>query len=71
VLYTNSVLYHNISVSYEWEGTGVTALIGVSNFTGEDPPQVTTQGDTDAEIDFVGNSVFYSQYDSLGTFSKA
>jgi iron complex outermembrane receptor protein len=66
VLYTNSVLYHNISVSYEWEGTGVTALIGVSNFTGEDPPQVTTAGDTDAEIDYVGNSVFYSQYDWFG-----
>jgi iron complex outermembrane receptor protein len=41
-------------------------LIGVSNFTGEDPPQVTTAGDTDAEIDYVGNSVFYSQYDWFG-----
>lgn len=66
VMYTDSVIYHNISVSYEWEQSGITALVGVSNFTGEDPPQVTTQGGTDAEIDYVGNSVFYSQYDWFG-----
>ena len=66
VMYTDSVIYHNISVSYEWEGTGISALIGVSNFTAEKPPQVTTQGGTDEEINYVGNSVFYSQYDWFG-----
>lgn len=66
VMYTDSVTYHNISVSYEWEGTGITALVGLSNFTDENPPQVTTEGGTDEAIDYVGNSVFYSQYDWFG-----
>ena len=66
VLSTDSVVYHNFSVSYEWADRGIKALIGVANLTAEDPPQVTTQGGTDAEIDFIGNSVFYSQYDWFG-----
>ena len=66
VMYTDSVIYHNISVSYEFGQSGITALVGVSNLTDEKPPQVTTEGDTDAEIDYVGNSVFYSQYDWFG-----
>jgi iron complex outermembrane receptor protein len=66
VMYTDSVIYHNISASYEFGDTGITALIGVANLTDEKPPQVTTEGGTDAEIDYVGNSVFYSQYDWFG-----
>lgn len=66
VMYTDSVIYHNFSISYDWGDSGVTTLLGVANFTGEDPPQVTTQGGTDAEINYVGNSVFYSQYDWFG-----
>ena len=66
VLSTDSVVYHNFSVSYEWANQGITALLGVANLTAEDPPQVTTEGGTDAEIDFIGNSVFYSQYDWFG-----
>jgi iron complex outermembrane receptor protein len=66
VLSTNSVFYHNISVSYEWEDTGITAMLGVANFTGENPPQVTTEGGVDEEIAYVGNSVLYSQYDWFG-----
>jgi len=41
-------------------------LLGVSNLTGEDPPQVTTEGGTSEEISYVGNAVFYSQYDWFG-----
>lgn len=66
VLFTDSVVYHNFSVSYEWANQGIRALLGVANLTGEDPPQVTTEGGTDAEIDYIGNSVFYSQYDWIG-----
>lgn len=66
VLFTDSVVYHNFSVSYEWANQGISAVLGVANLTAEDPPQVTTEGGTDAEIDYVGNSVFYSQYDWIG-----
>jgi iron complex outermembrane receptor protein len=66
VMYTDEVFYHNLSVSYEWEELGIRALLGVANLTGEDPPQVTTEGGTDAEIDYIGNSVLYSQYDWFG-----
>jgi iron complex outermembrane receptor protein len=66
VMYTDSVTYHNLSVSYDWDEIGIRAVLGVANLTGEDPPQVTTVGGTDAEINFVGNSVFYSQYDWFG-----
>jgi iron complex outermembrane receptor protein len=63
---TDSVVYHNFSVGYEWEEQGLTALLGVANLTGEDPPQVTTEGGTDEEINYIGNSAFYSQYDWFG-----
>jgi len=65
VLRTDSVIYHNFSVSYEWEDLGIRALLGVANFTGEDPPQVTSHG-TGSVLDTVGNSAFYSQYDWFG-----
>lgn len=66
VMHTNSVTYHNLSVSYDWDDIGLRALLGVANLTGEDPPQVTTEGGTDAEINYVGRSAFYSQYDWYG-----
>ena len=66
VMHTDSVLYHHLSGSYTWDAQGITALFGVANFTDESPPQVTREGGTDAEIDYVGNSVFYSQYDWFG-----
>jgi len=66
VMYVDSVIYHNLTVSYDWEDQGLRVLLGVSNLTGEDPPQVTTEGGTGEEIQFVGNSVFYSQYDWFG-----
>lgn len=66
VMHTEPVTYHNLSVSYEWPDKGIKALVGVANLTAEDPPQVTTLGGTDAEINYIGNSVFYSQYDWFG-----
>jgi len=66
VFYVDSVIYHDLSVSYEWEDQGVRVLLGVANLAGEDPPQVTTEGPADEEIQYVGNSVLYSQYDWFG-----
>jgi iron complex outermembrane receptor protein len=66
VMHADSVVYHNLSVSYDWEEQGIKAVLGVANLTAEDPPQVTTTGDTDAAINFVGSSAFYSQYDWFG-----
>lgn len=65
VLWTDSVIYHNFSVSYDWEDKGIRMLLGVANLTGEDPPQVTSQG-TGSVLETVGNSAFYSQYDWYG-----
>ena len=66
VMYVDSVIYHNVSLSYDWEDKGLRVMLGVSNLAGEDPPQVTTEGGTDEAISYVGNSVFYSQYDWFG-----
>jgi len=65
VLWTDSVIYHNFSGSYTWDDWGLTALLGVANFTDEAPPQVTSQG-TGSVLETVGNSAFYSQYDWYG-----
>jgi iron complex outermembrane receptor protein len=65
VISTDPVIYHNFSVSYDWDDMGVRLLLGVSNFTAEEPPQVTTTG-TGGVLDAVGNSAFYSQYDWFG-----
>jgi len=66
VFYVDSVIYHDLSVSYEWEDQGLRVLLGVANLAGEDPPQVTTEGPADEEIQYIGNSVLYSQYDWFG-----
>ena len=65
VLATDSVIYHNFSVSYDWEDKGLRMLLGVANFTDEAPPQLTPYS-TSAVLDMVGNSAFYSQYDWYG-----
>ena len=65
VMATDDVVYHNLSVSYDFENSGITALIGVANLTDEEPPRVTTQG-TDDTFDSVGSVAFYSQYDWFG-----
>ena len=63
-LTADSVLYHSLSASYGFEN-GLTALIGVANVTDEAPPRMTAE-DTANEVDIVGQSAFYSQYDWLG-----
>lgn len=65
ILSTDDVFYHNLSVSYDFEDQGITALIGVANVTNEAPPRVTTQG-TGAVLDTIGNAAFYTQYDWFG-----
>ena len=65
VLSTDDVIYHNLSVSYDFEDQGITALIGVANLTDEEPPRVTTQGTGDT-FSTVGSVAFYSQYDWFG-----
>ena len=65
ILTTDDVIYHNLSVSYDFEDHGVTALVGVANLTDEEPPRVTTQGTGDT-FDTVGSVAFYSQYDWFG-----
>ncbi len=65
VLETDDLVYHNLSASYTLEDTGWTFLLGLSNVTDEEPPQLTTQG-TGAVLSTVGNAAFYSQYDWLG-----
>lgn len=63
VLYVNSVLYHSLSASYNFEDLGIRALLGVANLTDEEPPKVSRRG---SDVTTVGNSAFYSQYDWLG-----
>ena len=65
ILSTDDVVYHNLSVSYDFDEYGITALLGVSNLTDEDPPRITTQGTADT-FETVGSVAFYSQYDWFG-----
>ena len=64
VLRTDSVEYHSTSVSRRFDDWGLTARLGVSNVFDEEPPRVTTL--SLGEVNTVGNSAFYSQYDWLG-----
>lgn len=63
VLGVDSVLYHSVSASYNFEDMGIRALIGVANMTDEAPPQVSSRG---TDFSTAGNSAFYSQYDWYG-----
>jgi iron complex outermembrane receptor protein len=64
VLETDEVIYHAFSVAREFEDWGLNARLGVSNAFDEEPPRVTTLDL--GEVNTVGNSAFYSQYDWLG-----
>lgn len=64
VLKTDTVVYHALSVSREFEDMGLMARLGVSNVLDEEPPQVTILNL--GELDTIGNSAFYSQYDWVG-----
>lgn len=63
VLSVDSVLYHSLSASYNFEDIGLRALLGVANLTDEEPPQVSSRG---TDFSTAGNAAFYSQYDWLG-----
>lgn len=63
-LKAESVIYHSLSASYAWDN-GLTALLGMANVTDEKPPRMTSWR-TSNEVDVVGQSAFYSQYDWLG-----
>jgi len=66
VLETDDVIYHNVSVGYDFDN-GLRAIVGVSNLMDEAPPQITTLStDADNVVSTVGNSAFYSQYDWYG-----
>lgn len=65
VLATDSVIYHNFSVAYNWERQGIRMLVGIANVGDEEPPQLTTHN-TSAVLNMIGNAAFYSQYDWYG-----
>lgn len=63
-LVAESVVYHSLSGSYEFDN-GLVARLGVSNLLDEEPPRLTSRG-TSSEVDVLGKAAFYSQYDWLG-----
>ena len=64
VLKTDTVIYDNASVSREFKDSGLTARLGVANVFDRSPPKVTTLNL--GELNTVGTSAFYTQYDWLG-----
>ncbi|MGB5104730.1 MAG: TonB-dependent receptor [Steroidobacteraceae bacterium] len=64
VLETDTVMYSSASVARRFDDWGLTARLGVSNVMNEPPPRVTTLNL--GELNTVGTSAFYSQYDWLG-----
>jgi len=63
-LVADSVVYHSLSASYAFDN-GFTARLGMANVTDEKPPRVTSRG-TSNEVNVLGKTAFYSQYDWLG-----
>jgi iron complex outermembrane receptor protein len=63
-LIAESVVYHSLSGSYEFEN-GLVARVGVANLTDQDPPRLTSRLTGNA-VDVLGKAAFYSQYDWLG-----
>lgn len=64
VLEAPSMTYNAFSVTRSFENAGVRAVLGVANAFDRKPPQLTTLNL--GEVDTVGRSAFYSQYDWLG-----
>lgn len=64
VLETDTVMYSSASVARRFDDLGLTARLGVSNVMNQPPPRLTTLNL--GEVDTVGTSAFYSQYDWLG-----
>lgn len=65
VLDSSPVVYHDLSITRDFAGSGLTATLGVANFTDEEPPRVSTTG-VGREVQFVGRSARYHQYDTFG-----
>ena len=70
----DTVVYHSLSASYNFQDQEATLRIGVSNATDKKPPRLTTLNL--GEVSTMGNSAFYSQYNWAGrtvfmNFSKA
>lgn len=63
VLGADSVVYHDLSVTYYMNDWGLRVIGGVSNVADENPPQVSTLG---GPLSTAGRSAFYTQYDWLG-----
>jgi len=57
-------IYHTLSVTYDFENTGLVGTFGISNVLDKRPPQVTTIGSN--SVTTAGDSAFYTQYDWLG-----
>jgi iron complex outermembrane receptor protein len=64
VLKTDTIIYDNASVAREFKDSGLTARLGVANVFDRSPPKVTTLNL--GELNTVGTSAFYTQYDWLG-----
>jgi iron complex outermembrane receptor protein len=64
VLEADEVIYHDISITYDYEKWGLRTIVGMSNAFDEDPPTVTTLNL--GELSTAGTAAFYSQYDWLG-----
>jgi iron complex outermembrane receptor protein len=64
VLKTDTVVYHTTSVTRDFENLDLKVRLGAANVFDEEPPRVTTLNL--GELDTVGTSAFYSQYDWLG-----
>ena len=64
VLDVDSVLYHSLSAAYRFDDLGLRVLVGVANLTDEEPPRMSTWGQSTQAV--IGHSAFQSQYDWLG-----
>lgn len=59
----SAFIYHTLSTTYDFEDSGLTGTIGVSNVLDTRPPQVTTIG---TSVATAGDAAFYTQYDWYG-----
>ncbi|MBT1061977.1 TonB-dependent receptor [Bowmanella sp. Y26] len=64
ILHDDGTFYHAFSASKTFGDSGLSATFGVANAFNKKPPRVSTLDV--GELDYSGNSAFYSQYDWLG-----
>ncbi len=63
ILSAGSWQYHSFSVTREFENSGWLVTAGAANVFDKRPPRVSTRG---VDLDYIGDSAFYSQYDFIG-----